>query len=143
MQKFVFSLLCLSLFACGQKPATKNSLNKTHQANEKTTIEFKEKMHNFGSLSAGEIVLITFEFTNTGSANYVIDNIHTDCGCVKASFDKQAVKPGNTGRIEVEFDTSGLVGREYKSIEINGNSKELKHLAIFAEVKNELLDIKN
>lgn len=142
MQKFVFSLLCLCLFACGQKSANQSTPDKKQQISQKTTIEFKEKLHNFGNLSAGEIVMFTFEFTNTGNASYVIDNIDSDCGCIKASFDIQAVKPGSTGRIEVEFDTSGLVGREYKSIEINGNSKELKHLAIFADVKNELLDIK-
>lgn len=143
MQKFIFSLLCLILFACGQKPANQNMRDKAQQTSKKTTIEFKEKMHNFGSLMAGEIVLSTFEFTNTGSSNYTIDNISTDCGCVTTSFNKQPLTPGNTAIIEVEFNTSGLVGREYKSIEISGNSKELKHLVIFAEVKNELIDIKN
>jgi hypothetical protein len=51
------------------------------------------------------------------------------------------VKPGEKGWIAIEFDTSGLTGREYKTIEIRGNSNELKHLAIFATVKNEIIEI--
>ena len=99
-------------------------------------------MHNFGSLTAGEIVVYTFKFTNTGNANYLIDKTYSDCGCVKTSYTKEGIKPGKTGIIELEFDSSGMVGKEFKTIEIHGNSKELKHLAIFAEVKNEILKIK-
>jgi len=140
MQKFVFLLLGLIVFACGQKPG--KEIRKTNNVVEKTSIEFKEKMHNFGQLTAGEIVLFSFEFTNTGSADYRIKNIHSDCGCVTTHFDKKPIKPGETGIIEVEYNTAGLVGKEFKTIEIDGNSKELKHLAIFAEVKNEIIDIK-
>lgn len=142
MQKFVFLFLTIGIFACGQKSTSENNSNKTDLPAEKTTIEFKEKMHNFGHLLAGEIVVYTFEFSNTGTANYQINNIHSDCGCVQTNYGKTPVKPGQNGTIEIEFDTSGLVGKEFKTIEINGNSKELKHLAIFAEVKNEILEIK-
>lgn len=140
MRNFVITFSFLLLFSCGQK--AKKDTSNTDFTSEKTRIEFNEKMHDFGQLIAGEIVLYTFEFTNTGNADFRIENIHTDCGCVSTNFFKTPVKPGETGVIEVEFDTSGLVGKEFKSIEINGNSTELKHLAIFAEVKNEILDIK-
>ena len=66
----------------------------------------------------------------------------SDCACINASFKQEAIKPGKQGRIEVEFNSAGTAGREYKTIEIYGNSKELKHLAIFAEVNNEIIDIK-
>ncbi len=142
MQKLVLSVLCLILFACGNKPADKKEKN-TQYTVEKTSIEFKEKVHDFGRLKAGEIVLFTFEYTNTGLHNYEIESIQSDCACVTTYFKKGAVKPGEKGIIEVEFNTAGLVGKEFKTIEIYGNSKELKHLAIFAQVKNDLLDIKN
>lgn len=107
-----------------------------------TTIEFDKESHNFGNLKAGEIVVYTFEFTNTGESDFMISSLECTCGCVNSNFIKEAVKPGEKGWIEIEFDTSGLAGREYKTIEVHGNSDELKHLAIFAEVKNELLEIK-
>uniref|UniRef100_UPI0032162C91 DUF1573 domain-containing protein n=1 Tax=uncultured Draconibacterium sp. TaxID=1573823 RepID=UPI0032162C91 len=140
MRNTVLILLILTLFACGGQPGTKAT--KTPVNTEKTTIKFEEETHSFGKLTAGEIVLFTFEFTNTGTTDYRIESVHSDCGCVKTYYTKEPVKPGKTGIIELEFDTSGLVGREYKTIEVSGNSTELKHLAIFAEVKNEFLDIK-
>lgn len=140
MHKIAFLFFLLVLFSCGQKaPKEISSKNKPV---ENTSIEFKEKMHDFGQLTAGEIVLFSFEFTNTGNADYSIKNIHSDCACVTTHFDKKPIKPGEKGRIEVEYNTAGLVGKEFKTIEIDGNSKELKHLAIFAEVKNEIIDIK-
>jgi len=142
MYKFIVLLFTLALFACGQKTKKESKSKEFNLQAGKTSVEFKEKMHNFGELTAGEIVVFSFEFNNTGSNSYVIESIHSDCGCVTANFKEIPVKPGETGIIEVEFNTAGLVGKEFKTIEINGNSKELKHLAIFAEVKNKFLDIK-
>jgi hypothetical protein len=142
MQKFAFFILTLALFACGQKDEKKVNTVQPSSGLQQTEISFTEQLYNFGELEAGEIVLHSFVFTNTGTNNFVIERLHSDCECVKASYSKQAVKPGEKGIIEVEFDTAGLVGKEYKTIEVHGNSKELKHLAIFAVVKNELLEIK-
>jgi hypothetical protein len=44
---------------------------------------------------------------------------------------------------EVEFNSSGLFGKQLKTIEIQSNSKEPKHLIIFAGVENELIEIEN
>ena len=140
MKGSVVLILVVFLFSC--------SANKAHDKNDKqvavgnTTIKFTEDTHNFGQLKAGEIVVYTFEFTNTGTDNFLISGIDCGCGCVATEYIKEAVKPGEKGWIEVEFDSSGLAGREYKSIDVHGNINELKHLAIFAEVDNELLNIK-
>jgi len=130
------------LLSCSNSAKQNNKVQNTDEPLTPTTIEFTETSHNFGSLQAGEIVLYTFEFTNTGEQDFRIEELVSDCGCVNARYIKEVVKPGEKGWIEVELDTSGLVGREYKTIEVHGNSAELKHLAIFAEVKNELLEIK-
>ncbi len=142
MHKLVFIFLLAFLFSCGTK---KNSGNETEQVAKElspTEISIDETVHDFGHLEAGEIVLHTFVLSNTGESDFVIENLETDCGCVNAHYNKKVIKPGETGLVEVELNTAGLVGREYKTIEILGNSKELKHLAIFAQVKNELIDIK-
>lgn len=104
--------------------------------------EFTEEMHNFGSLHSGEIIVCTFVFSNVGNGNLIINNVTADCGCVHAEFTKNPVAPGKTGLIEVEFDSSGLTGRQYKTIEIHANTKKSKQLAIFAEVQNEQIEIK-
>ena len=142
MQKLLIISSFLLLISCSNRAKQNRQEQQQNAVTEKTTVRFAKTTHNFGTLSAGEIVLFTFEFTNTGEHNYQISAIESDCGCISTNHIREVVKPGEKGWIEVEFDTSGLVGREYKTIEIHGNSNELKHLAIFAEVKNELLDIK-
>ncbi|MEN8117247.1 MAG: DUF1573 domain-containing protein [Bacteroidota bacterium] len=141
MYRTVFLLVTLVLFSCSQKSTKENNQDKSPLPIEKTEIVFRETMHNFGELKAGEIVVVTFQFTNNGPTDYIIENINSGCGCIKTEFSKQPVKQGNSGLIEIEFDSSGLFGKQLKTIEIYGNSKELKHLVIFAEVKNEQLEI--
>lgn len=133
-------VVAILLCSCGNKSQRGNK--QIILPEEKTSIEFKEKAHNFGQLIAGEIVIHSFEFTNTGEYDYWIENVVADCACIHTRFKKELVKPGEKGRIEVEFNSAGTAGKEYKTIEIYGNSKELKHIAIFAEVKNEIIDIK-
>lgn len=142
MQKLVLFLIVIVVFGCNNKPGKAIDSNKPSIPLENTTIEFKEEMHSFGELTAGEIVVFTFEFTNTGKNDYLIEQVHSDCGCVEVNYKKEPIPAGKTGLIEVEFNTAGLFGKEFKTIEIHGNSKDLKHLAIFAEVKNELLEFK-
>ncbi len=140
MSKLLGSIAILFLISCTGN--TGRNRTETTEKLANTTIEFTEYSHNFGTLHAGEIVLFTFEFTNTGNSDFRIGDVDCACGCVVTRYINETVKPGEKGWVEVEFDSSGLAGREYKSIDIYGNIDELKHLAIFAQVENELLDIK-
>jgi hypothetical protein len=142
MHKLAFIFLVIALVSCQDNKSSSNKQEQTTAELALTEISVDEAVHNFGQLKAGEIVLHTFVLTNTGNSDFVIESLETDCGCVTTHFNKQAVKPGESTLIEVEFNTAGLVGREYKTIEVLGNSKELKHLAIFAQVDNDLIDIK-
>lgn len=145
MIKFLSIFVLLGLLACQGKNSVQNPKDnqlKEMKTSKITNVEFNEEMHNFGSLQSGEIVVYTFVFTNTGDNNLIIDNVVTDCGCIRADFPKEPVAPGKTGLIEVEFDSSGLFGRQFKTIEVYANTKKPKQLAIFAEVQNEQLEIK-
>lgn len=131
-------LLIVFLFSCsGGKPKPENLT-----VNGLTEIYFEETSHDFGMLTAGEIVVVDFVFENRGTNLLKIEKAESDCGCVHAKIPDTLIKPGEAGKIEVQFDTSGLYGNNLKSIEIYSNSKEPKHLVIFAEVKNEQLEIK-
>ena len=144
MNKFLFLIFVVALISCLNKKAnqekTKNGIEEKSTAI--TEITFNEEIHDFGALTSGEIVVSTFVFTNSGKYNLIIAEVKSDCGCVQVDFTKKPVKPGKTGLIEVEFDSSGMFGKQFKSIEIHANCKEPKHLAIFAAVKNENLEIK-
>lgn len=145
MTKLISIFFLLSLLACEGKNSANNKKENNpaqKEINEKTEFEFNEEMHNFGSLQSGEIVVYTFVFSNTGDKSLTIKDVVTDCGCILAEFPKEPIEPGKTGLIEVEFDSSGLFGRQFKTIEVHANTKKIKQLVIFAEVKNEQLEIK-
>ena len=142
MYKFVIVLWVIALFGCKGQNREINNILPEKETIRISEIEFNEEMHNFGSLRSGEIVVFTFVFTNTEQHNLTIDNVKTDCGCLNTKYSKEPVRPGKTGIVEIEFDSSGLFGKQFKTIEIHANSKESKHLAIFAEVQNEQLEIK-
>jgi hypothetical protein len=145
MKKMLFILVVFLVFSCGNKTSStnfKNSKTTQPETNGLAEFEFTKEIHNFGSLQSGEIVVYTFEFKNTGNNNLIINNIETGCGCIKADFSKKTVLPGERGFIDVEFDSSGLWGKQFKTIEVYANTKKTKQLAIFAKIQNEQLEIK-
>ncbi|HCE56472.1 MAG TPA: hypothetical protein DER09_01430 [Prolixibacteraceae bacterium] len=105
-------------------------------------LQFETETHDFGLLKAGEKLSYSYVFQNKGDGPIVIKDAATDCGCISAQFPQKQINQGETGVIEVTFDSSGLFGRQLKTVEILWNSKELKHLIIFAEVENNQLEIK-
>ncbi|MBT6006265.1 MAG: DUF1573 domain-containing protein [Prolixibacteraceae bacterium] len=141
----MFLFLGIVLFGCNGQSREKREENNIVPEKETiriSEIEFNEEMHNFGTLQSGEIVAFTFVFTNTEPTSLTIEKVETDCGCLNAKFSKEPVGTGKTGIVEIEFDSSGLFGKQFKTIEIYANSKESKHLAIFAEIQNEQLEFK-
>jgi len=145
MKKAVFIVLIIGLFSCtGKKPDVKTEsnreINKTEQLTE---MVFDTEMHDFGKVKSGEILRYSFVFSNKGETVLTIKKAEADCGCLQAKVLKEQVKPGEKGIIEVEFNSAGMTGKQLKTIEIQSNSKEPKHLIIFAEVENELFEIKN
>jgi hypothetical protein len=128
--------------SCGLKQSENSKKQIEIQEQKSTSIEFKSDTHNFGTMQAGEIAVFSFLFTNTGNENLWINHIDTGCGCMKVKYLKEPVKPNEIGKIEVAFNSSGLYGKQMKTITVDANVSKPKHLAIFAEVKNEQLEIK-
>jgi len=143
MNKIFFIIIVFIIISCSHQKGnqTKTEVNISEKSTGITEIIFNEEIHDFGELVSGEIVVATFVFTNFGKHNLIINRVESDCGCVQVSFSKEPVKPNETGIIEVEFDSSGMFGKQFKSIEIHVNCKEPKHLAIFAKIINEQLEI--
>jgi len=142
MNRIILISLLLALFSCNEKKPEQNSVSNQDK-NKTTQIEFDTETHDFGRVKSGEILTYSFVFSNSGEAGLIIDKAEADCGCIQATIPTEPVKPGEKGIIEVEFNSAGMTGKQLKTIEIQSNSKEPKHLIIFAEVENELFEIKN
>jgi hypothetical protein len=99
-------------------------------------ITFTEYQHDFGKMTEGEVVSYTFHFRNTGTADLVLTSVSASCGCTVPKYSKKPVRPGDTGEIEIEFNSLGKQGSQRKSIAVRGNtSPPVTILMITAQVE--------
>jgi hypothetical protein len=93
---------------------------------------FKEAEFDFGDIKQGDKVEHTFEFENTGEADLLISTVRASCGCTVPEYTKEAIKPGESGKVKVTFNSSGKKGRTTKTITVVSNTAN----------ENEILKIK-
>lgn len=105
-------------------------------AQEKTAkIEFKAETLDYGVIEKGSDGVRVFEFTNTGDAPLIISKVSSSCGCTIPKKPEKPILPGETGEIQVKYDTK-RVGPIRKAITVISNaSTPTKVLKIKGEVK--------
>ena len=139
-------LLLLTLFvifSCNESASDKikpNNLNKTQYQASYAEITFDRIFHDFGTIKEGEIAKTVFSFTNTGENDlYIVDAIGS-CGCTVPKYPKNiAIKPGESGEIEVNFDSNGRPSLQQKMVKVSANTLsggELLRIQAFVEPKN-------
>ncbi|MDA0178497.1 hypothetical protein C7H62_1628 [Mesoflavibacter sp. HG96] len=72
-------------------------------------IEFKETTIDYGTIEKGANGFRTFEFTNTGDAPLIISKVSSSCGCTVPKKPKDPIMPGESGEIEVKYDTNRVM----------------------------------
>lgn len=82
---------------------------------------FEKENHDFGTINQGEKPEYTFVFKNTSKNDLLITNAVGSCGCTVPEYPKEAVKPGQTSKIKVSFNSDGKSGNQEKSITISAN----------------------
>jgi hypothetical protein len=103
---------------------------------------FSEELHNFGSLTAGEIVAYTFTFRNEGTKSLTIKEVKTSCGCTEVKVPNKSIGPGEEGYLEVIYNSAGETGKQLHTITIFSDAEQPeKQLFIRATVTNELIEI--
>jgi hypothetical protein len=129
-QLFFIAFLPLVLLACkqGADKVGSDHLNFPSSANGQLPehlpeITFKDSIFDFGTILEGEKVSYTFEFENTGDADLVLVRVETSCGCTAPkSWPREPIAPGETGQIEVTFDSNQKTGFQNKSIQVVANT---------------------
>ena len=93
------------------------------KANVKTTVMTFDKVeHDFGVIKQGSKVDYSFKFTNTGENDLIITDAKGSCGCTVPDYPKEAVKPGESGKIKVSFDSNKKSGKQTKTVSIFANT---------------------
>lgn len=96
-------------------------------------ISFKEDVYDFGKIPQGKPVTHTFVFTNKGKVPFSLNNVNASCGCTTPVWDRETIKPGESGKIVVGYN-SAAEGLFNKSVSIVYNGNLTKEIHVKGEV---------
>lgn len=95
------------------------------QAQEKKAeITFKSDVVDYGEIAYGSDGVRSFEFTNTGTDVLIVARVYSTCGCTIPKKPENPIQPGETGVIEVKYDTK-KPGPIRKTITVYSNASEV------------------
>lgn len=99
-------------------------------------IEFKETTIDYGTIEKGADGIRVFEFTNTGDAPLIISNVKSSCGCTVPKKPDGPIAPGETGEIQVKYDTNRVMPIR-KTITVISNADTP---TVALKIKGEVID---
>jgi uncharacterized cupredoxin-like copper-binding protein len=100
-------------------------------------IQFEKEVHDFGTLKQGDKVSTTFVFKNVGKSDLIIRKSKASCGCTATQPEKTTLKPGESSKIDVTFDSTGKEGPTSKTITVvcNDPNKAVTRLEIKCNIQ--------
>lgn len=75
-------------------------------------LQWDQQAWNMGAVKSPKAMEQTFTFTNTGKSTYTIAGAKPSCGCLKTTWSKEPVGPGETGWVKINFSSYGRAGHE-------------------------------
>jgi hypothetical protein len=146
MKRLLLLLIPATLiWSCNGNNGDKSGVNSSLVSNPASTngnngklptMAFADTTHDFGSINQGEKVSYTFKFKNAGSSDLIISSAVGSCGCTVPHYPKGTVAAGDTGTIDVTFDSSGKQGKVLKTVSIVTNCQpNTKIITITADIQ--------
>jgi hypothetical protein len=117
--------------AAGTNSETEKKSEITADSSNYTTVQWLDSVQQFGKVTDGEKVLISFHFKNTGSKPLIISNVVAGCGCTVPEKPEEPIQPGQNGIIKAEFNSSGRVGKVSKNVTVTCNTATQNYTLIF------------
>jgi hypothetical protein len=97
------------------------------------SISLKETEFDFGKIPQGKPVTHIFEFKNTGTTPFALNNVQASCGCTTPEWKKDTIPPGATSIITVGYNAQNE-GPFAKPVTITYNGTQTKQIIIKGEV---------
>lgn len=122
MKKSIYAfmvLFAMSFTAFAQEEQKAPEVNNDPNAPE---IVFEKEVHDFGTIPYGGNGTYDFKFSNTGKSPLIISNARGSCGCTVPKWPKEPVGKGQSGSINVQYDTK-RPGPFTKTVTISSNAK--------------------
>lgn len=85
-------------------------------------IKFKTEVVDYGTITQNSNGTRLFSFTNTGNAPLLITKVKTSCGCTVPSYSKAPILPGETGELNIKYNTKRL-GAFTKTVTVMSNAE--------------------
>ena len=84
-------------------------------------LQFQAPVHDFGRVRNGEVVKHAYAFSNVGNQVLEITDVRASCGCTTMGGWTRQVRPGETGSIPIQLNTSTFEGPVSKSVTVTCN----------------------
>ena len=129
MKKLIITTLLAILFmpTMAQREIKEVQVEVQKEKKEKVyaEIKFEKTNHNFGTFAADTALLhCEFKFKNTGNADLYIHQAFASCGCTAPEIPTEAIKPGESGVIKVEYNGMRKApGSMRRSITLHTNAR--------------------
>ena len=130
---FMISFLLTSCETDPSKKIKEQNVELTKERLKNTgdfpVIEFDKNNHDFGEILEGEIAETEFRFTNVGKSDLIISDASGSCGCTVPDYPKNSpIKPGESGKIIVKFDSNNRPGMQRKAVTLITNTSKGKQI---------------
>lgn len=130
-------LALVSIFACQNKQKLnynevaeaamaqmQTDSTKAKPSKDAPTFDFGGKeIVELGTITQGDSIKHTYEFTNIGKKPLKIDYCNASCGCTVPTWPKEPIAPGAKGKITVVFDSKNKEGQLFKNVSIYANTE--------------------
>lgn len=90
----------------------------------------KQSSFDFGDIKQGKTVEHTFVLSNGGEALLKITDVKATCGCTAAVPEKKELKPGESTKLVVKFNSAGRQGKQNKTVSISSNDPQNPKMVI-------------
>jgi hypothetical protein len=112
---------CFASCQTGEKPDARGAMTDSARF---TTIQWLDSSYrDFGRITEGQKLDVSFRFRNTGNTPLVIARVQPSCGCTIAEQPKAPIAPGAEGQIRATFNSEGRPGVNHKTLFVTSNTK--------------------
>jgi len=109
----------------------------TTQAQNSAKFEFESETIDYGIIKKGSDGVRVFKFKNIGDEPLIVEDVKSSCGCTIPKKPEKAIMPGETGEIQVKYDTK-KVGHIRKTVTVYSNAEEpIKALKIKGQITDD------
>jgi len=146
--------ISFSITSCDSDPSKKikeenvqSTKDRLKNTSDFPVIQFDKNNHDFGEIQEGDVAETEFMFTNVGKSDLIISDASGSCGCTVPKSDliisdasgscgctvpdypkNIPIKPGESGKIKVKFDSNNRPGMQRKAVTLITNTLKGKQI---------------